>query len=73
MNRKQRSDPAFGELCEQRDHIAIQVSLAWDAQPADLVRLAELQRNLRACDLQIYNYRPTDASDAIAVDGWQAR
>ena len=73
MNRKQRSDPAFDELCEQRDHLAIQVSLAWDAEPADLVRLSELQRKLRACDLQIFNYKPTDASDAIAVDNRACR
>ena len=68
MNRRQRSDPAFDELCEQRDHIAIQVSLAWDAEPADLVRLSELQRKLRTFDLQIFSYKPTDAGDAIAVE-----
>lgn len=64
MNRTQKTDPAFDDLCEQRDHLAIQVSLAWDAQPADLVRLSELQRRLKALDLRISSYRPAEASSA---------
>ena len=67
MNRKQRSDPAFDHLCEQRDHLAIQVSLAWDAQPADLVRLSALQRKLSAVDQQIFDHKPTHAADATAA------
>ena len=67
MNRKVRSDPALDELCERRDHVAIQVSLAWDAHPADLIRLSALQRELKAIDLQIFRYKSADASDAIAA------
>ena len=67
MHRKQRSDAAFDDLCEQRDHVAIQVSLAWDAEPADLVRLSALQRELRALDDQIFNHKPADTSQAVAL------
>ena len=65
MNRRQRSDPAFDQLCEQRDHVAIQVSLAWDAQPADLIRLSALQQKLRLLDQQIFKHKPVDVTDAI--------
>ena len=67
MHRKQRTDAAFDALCEQRDDVAIQVSLAWDAQPADLVQLSALQRKLRAIDLEIFNHKSADASAAIAA------
>lgn len=67
MHRKQRSDAAIDALCEQRDHVAIQVSLAWDADPADLVRLSALQRELRALDRQIFNHKPAVTTDAIAL------
>ena len=67
MHRKKRSNAAFDALCEQRDDVAIQVSLAWDAEPADLVRLSALQRKLRALDFEIFRYNPADAGDAIAV------
>lgn len=67
MHRKQRSDTAFDDLCEQRDHVAIQVSLAWDADPADLVRLSALQRELRALDRQIFNHKPADTTGSIVV------
>lgn len=68
MHRKQRLDAAFDDLCEQRDHVAIQVSLALDAEPTDLVRLSALQRELRALDRQIFNHTPVATSDAIAVE-----
>ena len=67
MHRKQRSDAAFDDLCEQRDHVAIQVSLVWDAEPADLVRLSALQRELRALDRQIFNHKPAVTSDTMAL------
>ena len=67
MHRKQRSDAAFDDLCEQRDHVAIQVSLAWDAEPADLVRLSALQRELRALGAPISNPKPAVTSHAVAL------
>jgi len=67
MHRKQRSDAAFDDLCDQRDHWAIQVSLASDIEPADLVRLSVLQRELRALDRKIFNHKPAGTSDSIAV------
>ena len=67
MHSKQRSDAAFDDLCEQRDHVAIQISLAWDAEPADLVRLSALQHELRALDRQIFNHKPALTSDTMAL------
>ena len=61
MSRIQRCDAAFDELCEQRDDVAIQVSLASEAQPADLVRLSTLEARMKALDRQISNYRPAEA------------
>lgn len=67
MHRIQRLDAAFDALCEQRDHVAIQVSLAWDVEPTDLVRLSTLQSQLRALDRQTLSHKPAQARDAIAV------
>ena len=61
MNRMFRTDAALDRLNDERDHVAIQVNLAWDADPPDLVRLAALQRKLDGLRLKIHNYQPADA------------
>ena len=55
-----RPDPELTRLNEERDHAAIQVSLAWDASPPDLVRLSSLQRKLDSLDVQIHRFRPAE-------------
>ena len=66
MSRKQLADAALDALCDQRDHVAIQVSLAWDAEPADLIRLSALQRRLRSLDEQILAHKPANAADKVS-------
>jgi hypothetical protein len=61
VHRAGRADAALTALNEQRDHIAIKVSLAWDADPPDLIRLAALQRELEGVERRIHNYRPAEA------------
>ncbi len=53
-----RPDAALDALNDERDHLAIQVSLAADAEQPDLQRLDALRQKLAKVELQIGNYRP---------------
>lgn len=56
-----RPDAALDALNDERDHLAIQVSLAADAEQPDLQRLDALRQKLAKVELQIGNYRPVTA------------
>jgi hypothetical protein len=53
-----RPDAALDALNDERDHLAIQVSLAADAEQPDLQRLDALRQKLAKVELKIGNYRP---------------
>ena len=53
-----RTDAALDALNDERDHLAIQVSLATDAEQPDSQRLAALRQKLAGIELKISNYRP---------------
>lgn len=56
-----RKDEALDALNDERDHLAIQVSLAADAHTPDPLRLSALRQRLTALELRIQNYRPVQA------------
>ena len=47
-------------LNEERDHVAIQISLLADALIANPERLGALERKLAALELRISRYRPAE-------------
>ena len=61
MARTSRPDAAFDALNEEREHLAIQLSLAADAESSDAARLAALRDRLAMLERRIDNYKPTDA------------
>jgi hypothetical protein len=54
-------DAALTKMHEERDHIAIQVSLAWDEDPPNMDRLEGLKLKLADVEKRISRYRPPDA------------
>lgn len=58
MSRSSRPDRTLDQLNDERDQAAIEVSLAWDAEPTDLVKLAALKRKLERLRVQIDRHRP---------------
>lgn len=48
------------KLHEQREHLAIQISLLNDAEIADPERVAALSRDLATIELDIKHHRRTD-------------
>ena len=58
MSRLARSDAALDLLNEERDHIAIQISLLADAETPDLASLTDLRRKLDIIERRISNYSP---------------
>jgi len=61
MARTSRPDAAFDALNEEREHLAIQLSLAAEAESSDAARLAALRDRLAMLERRIDNYKPTDA------------
>jgi len=61
MARNARTDPALDELNDQREHLAIQVSLLADAEIPEPERLAAMRDRLMMLERRISNYRPADA------------
>lgn len=59
MYRIPRRDAVLDRLNDERDDLAVQVSLAWDADPPDLPRLSALQRKLDATKREIYRHKAT--------------
>jgi len=56
-----RTDEALNALNDERDHLAIQISLAADADAPDSMRLSALRQKLTSLELKIHNYRPAEA------------
>jgi hypothetical protein len=61
MNRIARPDTALDALNDEREHLAIQVSLLADAETPDPARLAILRDKLITLERRISHYRPADA------------
>jgi predicted nuclease with TOPRIM domain len=61
MNRLTRTDAALNALNEERDHLAIQISLLDDGATPDPDRLAALRRKLETLEQRISHYRPAEA------------
>lgn len=61
LHRLPHSDAELECLNEERDHVAIQVNLAWDETPTDLVRLAQLQRKLAKLESRISKHRHAES------------
>jgi len=58
MNRVSKSDPALDALNDERDHLAIQISLLGDAEATDPARLVAMRDRLLLLDRRISHYRP---------------
>ena len=61
MARTSRPDTALDALNEEREHLAIQVSLAADAESSDAARLAAMRDRLAMLERRISAYKPADA------------
>jgi len=61
MSRIARTDAALDALNDEREHLAIQVSLLADAEIPEPARLAVLRDRLAMLERRISNYRPADA------------
>lgn len=60
MHRSSKTDAELDRLNEERDDLAIRVSLAWDADPPDLPKLSQLQRELAAIEVKIARHPRSD-------------
>ena len=60
MNRLARPDAALDALNDEREHLAIQISLAADAEAPDAARLAAMRDRLTLLERRISHYRPAD-------------
>jgi len=58
MHRVSKSDPALDALNDERDHLAIQISLLGDAEAPDPARLVAMRDRLLLLDRRISHYRP---------------
>lgn len=58
MHRIAHTDEALSRLHDERDHLAIQLSLAADAEACDWSRVDALERKLKAVERSIIAYRP---------------
>jgi hypothetical protein len=61
MNRAARTDAVLNALNEERDDLAIKISLLADAETPDTDRLAVLRQKLNMLEHRISRYRPEDA------------
>ena len=61
MNRVSRYDPALEALNDERDHLAIQISLLGDAEAPDPARLVAMRDRLVLLDRRISQHRPSEA------------
>lgn len=59
--RSVKTDSALDALNDERDHLAIQISLAADSEGLDMTRLSALRQKLARLELKIQNYRPATA------------
>ena len=61
MNRIARPDAALDALNDEREQLAIQVSLLADAETPDPARLVALRVRLAMLERRISAYKPADA------------
>ena len=61
MHRVARPDASLDAMNDERDHLAIQISLLDDAQTPNAARLAALRHALIILERRISQYSPTDA------------
>lgn len=60
MGRLVKNDRTLKALNEERDHLAIQISLQDDAETPNPARLAALRQKLTILEHRISQYRPVD-------------
>ena len=60
MSRIARRDSVLDALNDEREHLAIQVSLLADAETPEPARLTAMRDRLTLLERRISNYRPTD-------------
>lgn len=60
MHRKPKADVLLDRLSDERDHVAIQLSLARDLEPSDQVRISALKSRLKAIEAEILRYKPEE-------------
>lgn len=53
-----RNDAGLNALNDERDHLAVQISLAADVELPDPKRLSALRQKLAGLEVRIENYRP---------------
>lgn len=58
MSRIVRTDATLQALNDERDHLAIQISLLDDAETPNAARLAALRNKLITLEQRISSYRP---------------
>ncbi len=61
MNRIARTDATLEALSEERDHLAIQISLLDNSETPDPVQLVSLRDKLFDLERRISRYKPADA------------
>lgn len=61
MHRLARTDATLSALNDERDHLAIQISLLDDSERPDRARLAALRDKLILQERRISYYKPADA------------
>ena len=60
MSRLVKNDRTLNALNEERDHLAIQISLQDDGESPNPERLAALRQKLTMLEHRISHYRPAD-------------
>ena len=66
MSRLARTDAALDALNDEREHLAIQLSLAADSETPDPARMAALRDKLTMLERRISHYRPAEDVSLIA-------
>ena len=68
MHRIAHTDEALSRLRDERDHLAIQLSLAADAEARDWSRVEAIERKLKAVERSITAYKPAETELPGPVD-----
>lgn len=68
MHRVAHTDEALSRLRDERDHLAIQLSLAADGESRDVSRVDALERKLKAVERSITAYKPAETELPGPVD-----
>ena len=68
MHRIAHTDEALSRLRDERDHLAIQLSLAADAEARDWSRVEAIERKLKAVERSITAYKPAGTELPGPVD-----